>query len=130
MKRLLRRPAVAVATASLLAGGLAAVPATAAPAATPPALFISEYIEGSSNNKAIEISNLTGAPVDLGAGDYDLKVYFNGSASVGLTIQLTGTVASGDVHVVAQSSANATILAAADQTNGAGWYNGDDAVVL
>lgn len=130
MKRLQRRPAVAVATASLLAVGLAAVPATVAQAATPTELFISEYIEGSSNNKAIEISNLTGAPVDLGAGDYDLKIYFNGSASVGLTIQLTGTVASGDVHVVAQSSANATILAAADQTNGAGWYNGDDAVVL
>ncbi|MFE5670539.1 ExeM/NucH family extracellular endonuclease [Agromyces sp. NPDC056523] len=130
MKRLLRRPAVAVATASLLAVGLAAVPATIAQAATPTELFISEYIEGSSNNKAIEISNLTGAPVDLGAGDYDLKVYFNGSATAGLTIQLTGTVAAGDVHVVAQSAANATILAAADQTNGAGWYNGDDAVVL
>ena len=130
MKRLPRRPAVAVAAASLLAVGLAAVPATIAQAATPTELFISEYIEGSSNNKAIEISNLTGAPVDLGAGDYDLKMYFNGSATPALTIQLTGTVAAGDVHVVAQSAANATILAAADQTNGSGWFNGDDAVVL
>ena len=25
---------------------------------------------------------------------------------------------------------NATILAQADQTNGSGWFNGDDAVVL
>ena len=130
MKRLLRRPAVAVATASLIAVGLATVPVTVAQAATPSELFISEYIEGSSNNKAIEISNLTGSPVDLGAGDYDLKMYFNGSATPGLTIQLTGTVAAGDVHVVAQSAANATILAAADQTNGSGWFNGDDAVVL
>ncbi len=47
-----------------------------------------------------------------------------------LTINLTGTVADGDVYVVAQSSANATILAQADQTNGSGWFNGDDAVVL
>ncbi|GGI46616.1 putative extracellular nuclease [Agromyces flavus] len=130
MKRRLHRPAVAVATASLLAVGLAAAPATIAHAATPTELFISEYIEGSSNNKAIEIANLTGAPIDLGAGDYDLKISFNGSATVGLTIPLTGTVAPGDVHVVAHGSANATILAAADQTNSAGWYNGDDAVML
>ena len=32
--------------------------------------------------------------------------------------------------LLAQSSADATILAQADQTNGAGWFNGDDAVVL
>ncbi len=47
-----------------------------------------------------------------------------------LTINLTGTVAAGDVYVLAQSSANAAILAQADQTNGSGWFNGDDAVVL
>ena len=57
-------------------------------------------------------------------------MFFNGSASAGLTINLTGTVTNGDVYVVAQSSANATILAQADQTNGVGWFNGDDAVVL
>jgi len=57
-------------------------------------------------------------------------MYFNGSPTDGLTINLTGVVADGDVFVVAHSSANATILAQADQTNGSGWYNGDDAVVL
>ena len=35
--------------------------------AAPTDLFISEYVEGSSNNKAIEIFNGTGAPVDLTA---------------------------------------------------------------
>jgi predicted extracellular nuclease len=39
-------------------------------------------------------------------------------------------VADGDVYVVAHSSANAVILAQADLTNGAGWFNGDDAVAL
>lgn len=91
-------------------------------------LFISEIIEGTSNNKAIEIYNGTGAAVDL-AG-YSLQMYFNGSATAGLTITLTGTVAAGDVHVVAQALAGAAILAQADQTNGAGWFNGDDAVAL
>jgi predicted extracellular nuclease len=93
-------------------------------------LFISEYIEGSSNNKCIEIFNGTGAPVNLATGNYQLLFYFNGSASAGLTINLTGTVAAGDVYVVCQSSSAAQFLAQADQTNGSGWYNGDDAVVL
>ena len=98
--------------------------------AQPTELFISEYIEGTSNNKAIEIYNGTGAPVDLASNGYNIQMFFNGSAAAGLTINLTGTVAAGDVYVIAQSSANATILAQADQTNGAGWFNGDDAVVL
>lgn len=93
-------------------------------------LFISEYIEGSSNNKAIEIYNGTGAPIDLGAGGYSIRMFFNGSTSAGLTINLVSTVAAGDVFVLAQSSADAAILAQADQTNGAGWFNGDDVVVL
>ncbi|MBD2357324.1 ExeM/NucH family extracellular endonuclease [Tolypothrix sp. FACHB-123] len=94
------------------------------------ALFFSEYIEGSSNNKALEIFNGTGAVIDLAAGNYVVQFYFNGNLNAGLTINLTGTIAPGDVFVLAQSSANATILAQADQTNGAGWFNGDDAIVL
>ena len=39
-------------------------------------------------------------------------------------------MATGDVYVLAQSTAGAAVLAQADQTNGASWYNGDDAVVL
>jgi predicted extracellular nuclease len=92
-------------------------------------LFFSEYIEGSSNHKALEIYNGTGATVDLIAGDYNIHMSFNGGTST-LTIDLTGTVADGDVFVVAHASADPVILAQADQTNGAGWFNGDDAVLL
>jgi len=89
-------------------------------------LFLSEYIEGTSNNKALEIFNGTSTAVNLATGAYNVQMYFNGSATAGLTINLTGTVASGDVYVLAHSSATAAILAQADQTNGAGWFNGDD----
>src|SRR3972149_8616720 len=100
-------------------------------AAAPTELFFSEVIEGSSNNKALEIYNGTGATIDLAAGGYNVQMFFNGNASAGLTINLTGTaLASGDVYVLAHSSASATILAQADQTNGSGWFNGDDAGVL
>ena len=105
------------------------VGASGASAASPD-LYLSEYVEGTSNNKALEIYNGTSGAIDLAAGGYNVQIFFNGSATAGLTINLTGTVANGDVYVVAQSSANATILAQADQTNGSGWFNGDDAVVL
>lgn len=132
-----RRTFPALAATAMFATALA-VPATAVVTsigvpgvgAAASDLFISEYIEGSSNNKAIEIYNGTGAAVDLAAGDYALQYFFNGNPVSTLTITLTGTVADGDVHVVAQSSSNATILAQADQTNGSGWFNGDDAIVL
>jgi predicted extracellular nuclease len=115
---------------TILAILLMAVPVQSAGAATLTELFFSEYIEGTSNNKALEIYNGTGASINLGTGGYNVQMFFNGSASAGLTINLTGTVATGDVFVLAQSSAAASILAQADQTNGSGWFNGDDAVVL
>jgi len=93
-------------------------------------LFFSEYIEGTSNHKALEVYNDTGTAINLATGGYNIQMYFNGSASAGLTINLTGIVADGDVFVLAHSSADPAILAQADQTNGAGWFNGDDAVVL
>jgi predicted extracellular nuclease len=114
---------------ALLVAGLLPLAASSA-MATPTELFFSEYIEGSSNNKALEIYNGTRATVDLSTDPYNVQMHFNGNPAAGLTINLTGSVASGDVYVVAHSSADAAILAQADQTNGAGWFNGDDAVVL
>jgi predicted extracellular nuclease len=108
---------------------MALMPAPLAHAAAPSELFFSEYIEGTSNNKALEIYNGTSAPIDLAAGGYNVFMSFNGGTST-LTINLTGTVASGDVFVLAQASASPAILAQADQTSSAGWFNGDDAVLL
>src|SRR5690606_1785498 len=93
-------------------------------------LFLSEIVEGSSNNKAVEVFNGTGAAVDLAAGGYRLQFYFNGSASPGGTLDLVGTLADGDVHVIAHSSSVQAILDEADQTSGVSWFNGDDTIVL
>ncbi|HEX5694195.1 MAG TPA: lamin tail domain-containing protein, partial [Arenimonas sp.] len=108
---------------------LLALPLAAPAGAAATDLFLSEIIEGSSNNKAVEIYNGTGAPVDLAAGGYTLQFHFNGNPAAGTTLNLSGTLAAGDVYVLAPSSANATILAQADQTGGT-WFNGDDAIVL
>lgn len=128
-RRTPRAPSVvllAAAFALALGHGLAA-PA----AAQPTELYFTEYIEGSSNNKALEIYNGTGAVVNLAADGYNIQMYFNGNPVAGLTINLTGTnLVSGDVYVIAQAAAGPAIIAVADQTQGSGWFNGDDAVVL
>ncbi len=93
-------------------------------------VFISEYVEGSSYNKALEIYNGTAAAIDLAAENYQVEFYFNGSSSPGRTISLSGVVAPGDVYVLAHSSADAAITATADLLAGGSWYNGDDAVRL
>ena len=126
------RPVALLSTLALAGGAaVAALPVLASPAqAAPTELFFSEYVEGTSNNKALEIYNGTGAAADLAAGGYNVAMFFNGATTAGLTINLTGTVAAGDVFVLAQSTASAAILAQADQTNGSGWFNGDDAIVL
>jgi hypothetical protein len=90
-------------------------------------LFFSEYIEGSSNNKALEIYNPTASAIDL--SNYTIGIYQNGSSSTSQNVVLTGTLAANDVYVVAHQSANTAILNNADQTFGLG-FNGDDAIGL
>jgi len=93
-------------------------------------LIISEYIEGSSFNKALEIYNGTGSAVNLGASNVTVQIFFNGSTSAGQTISLSGTLADGDVYVLAHPSADPAILAVADQTSGGVLFNGNDAITL
>lgn len=99
-----------------------------------PELFISEYIEGSSNNKAIEIYNPTGAAVDL--SQYTIKQFTNGATTTTTMSTLSGTLAAGDVYVLANASADPAIIAQADYypaystTVFSCGFNGDDAIAL
>lgn len=112
----------------VLALALALMPAQSTSAA-PSELFFSEYIEGSSYNKAVEIYNGTGGDVNLST--YAVELYSNGAAAPSASVTLSGTLADGDVFVLAHGSADAAILAAADATSSAVInFNGDDALVL
>lgn len=96
-------------------------------------IFFSEYIEGSSYNKALEIYNGAGADIDL--SKIVVELYSNGSSTVSNSLVLSGTLISGDVYVIAYESgsntANATILAEADLTiAGVVNFNGDDALEM
>jgi predicted extracellular nuclease len=93
-------------------------------------LFISEYIEGSSNNKAVEIYNPTSSPIDL--SNYTLKKGTNG-ADFSTTFNLNGILNPGETYVICHSSAVQAIKDVADTINASGsivYYNGNDAVGL
>lgn len=108
-------------------------------------LFISEYVEGSSHSKALEIYNPTSAAVNL--TNYRLVRYSNGSPTVIDSITLSGTVASHDVAVVVNGQAtpdangalcDPALLAMGDVVGPAQYaagtavmyFNGDDALAL
>ncbi|SPJ34409.1 ExeM/NucH family extracellular endonuclease [Kushneria phyllosphaerae] len=104
-------------------------PATEVPA-TPGTLLVSEYVEGSGNNKAIELANRGGS--DLSLEGFTLSLYSNGNTDASATVQLGqyGTIAAGDTLVLASSQADGDLLARSDATSRVINFNGNDAIVL
>lgn len=74
-------------------------------------MYFSQYIEGTSNNKALEIYNGTGAAVDLSA--YTVELHANGKVDADNRTALSGTLANGDVLVLYHSSSSATLISCA-----------------
>lgn len=95
-------------------------------------LFFSEYVEGSANNKALEIYNNSPDAIDLASEGYTVQFYLNGNTSP-ITLSLKGTLLGYDVYVLSHRqfaltvSSNAIDLRDSTITN---WFNGDDAIVL
>ncbi len=98
-----------------------------APAGNCSNLFFSEYIEGSSNNKAIEIFNPTSSVIDL--SEYRIYKSINAGSTTSV-FGLNGTLAAGDVYVVANGQADTMIKQQADTLSGFFNFNGDDALAL
>ena len=103
-------------------------------AATAPAqanLIISEYVEGSSSNKAVELYNTSGAELSLDG--YSISLYSNGNgdlASPNNTLALTGTLAANATYVIVNSRAVDELKAKANTESTITFFNGDDALVL
>ncbi|MDD4062887.1 MAG: Ig-like domain-containing protein [Bacilli bacterium] len=91
-------------------------------------LFFSEYTEGGSYNKAIEIYNNSGKYVDLTG--YIIESYANGKTTIGATIVLEGILAAGDTFVIAHTSAADELKNKADLLSGSLSHNGDDDYLL
>ena len=94
-------------------------------------LLISEYVEGSSFNKAIELTNVGSETIDLSG--YQINLFSNGNSASNATMDLTGSVEPGAAFVVAHKSSAAEILAVTNQVDdptSAINFNGDDALTL
>lgn len=95
-------------------------------------LFFSEYIEGSSQNKALEIFNGTGADVNL--DNYQIAQASNGGGWSYYHAFPAGTIlADGDVWVITTDQAAPALQAAADESlpyPSVVHFNGDDARML
>jgi hypothetical protein len=108
-------------------------------------LFFSEYVEGWSQNKAIEIYNPTNTTVDL--SNYQIERYSNGAtnSSAGGITTLTGMLASGDAFVLTNGETDTgstfgfcdpLLISLGDMAEPNGSYptpmhmNGNDAMVL
>lgn len=89
-------------------------------------IIISEYVEGSSYNKAIELFNTSDQTVNL--AQYQLALYFNGKTTAGNTINLSGTIAANSTFVIAHRDIDSSVTA--QLTSGSLLFNGDDAIVL
>ncbi|MGU2248377.1 ExeM/NucH family extracellular endonuclease [Pseudomonas aeruginosa] len=108
-----------------LLGGLALL---GLPVANAAELIISEYVEGSGNNKALEFYNSGSQVLDLSA--YRVEFYFNGASAAGRSIDLSGSLAPGKTFVLANGVADPALLALASQRVEGSWFNGNDAVLL
>ena len=108
-------------------------------------LFFSEYVEGWSQNKAIEVYNPTNAIIDL--SNYQIERYSNGAtnSSAGGITTLTGMLASGDAFVLTNGETDTgstfgycdpILISLGDMAEPSGSYptpmhmNGNDAMVL
>ena len=99
------------------------------PEGDPTALIISEYVEGSSFNKYIEIANISDKTVNLAS--YALVLYSNGKTSPESTVALEGTLEPGAVKVYKHADAALTLPEGVDsESNTAVNFSGDDAIVL
>ena len=106
-------------------------------------LFISEYVEGSGNNQAIEIYNPTSLTIDLSG--YRIEKFGNGSgtSASGGVLNLIGTIAPYSTFVIVNGQITTTTIspacdpilqAMANQLDGVypapTYFNGNDAIAL
>ena len=92
-------------------------------------LIISEYVEGSSFNKCIEITNASEQSIDL--ADYQLLLNSNANSTPQASLTLMGTLPAQESYVICHGSAASAFLTRADQTSSSVInFNGDDLISL
>lgn len=93
-------------------------------------LYISEYYEGTSNNKMIEITNPTSSDISLSS--YSVKKQANGAGAWGNELVLSGTINANSTLVLKNSSTSLSSCTFTAQSVGGAPidFNGNDPVAL
>ena len=91
-------------------------------------IFISEYVEGNSNNKAIELYNPSPVAIDLSA--YHMETWNNGAGAPTNTAQLSGSIAPNGVYVIVNALAAPELYSEGDVVSQLTWFNGNDVIAL
>ena len=100
------------------------------PPVTSNTLFLSEYVEGSSYNKALEIGNQTGRTVNMSG--YTIRKQTNGSGAWSDEFFLRGNISNGSVYVIGNRNADSRLTSRADVVTGhpVVTFNGNDPIGL
>ena len=107
-------------------GGEGGTSAAGAASGELPTLFFSEYVEGSSSYKALEIAAQRRSILD----GCKVGTYFNGKAEGTVVATLSGVLEAGQVLTLCSSSLQEKLGAAVCQQVGNLTFNGDDALVV
>ncbi|MDY0295106.1 MAG: PASTA domain-containing protein [Acholeplasmataceae bacterium] len=91
-------------------------------------LFISKYLMGEANSRAIEIYNPTDAAIDL--ADYHIALFTNGAMTPSSIVQLEGILASHDTYVLAYRGSSQAVIDKADQQTNLLMFDGNDTIQL
>jgi hypothetical protein len=91
--------------------------------------LLTEYVEGSLTERALEITNLGTASIELSS--CELRLYSNGGATPATHVLPAGTLAPGESFVVCHATSSAAIMARCDQVDTTPVsFNGDDSIEL
>ncbi len=90
-------------------------------------LMFSQYIDGSANQKGLEIYNPDATTANL--ADYEVHQYSNGDTKATARFQLQGSLASQQKYIIGRSELKSTLKDKVNQVAGVS-FNGDDALVL
>lgn len=91
-------------------------------------LFFSEYVEGTTSNRSVEIYNTSANTIDLASVSALVRIYTDGSTTPTTTIVLNGTIASRETFVLAHNAA--AFAPSANQTSNSLSFTGNDVVAL
>jgi hypothetical protein len=91
----------------------------------PPALFFSEYVEGSSSNKALEISAQSRSQLD----GCKIGTYFNGKTEATVVATLSGMLEAGQVLTLCTSTLKEKLPNVCNQVGNL-TFNGNDVIAI